>query len=388
MAKNQAASGIAKFAGDDFAAWKFSMEMVLKKKGLWIVVNQGLDAASEAFCIKKGLKSEDPERKVVGPLHASEMNDKALAEIVLALDEGYQGLVRGISNAKEAWKALCDNYQRSTTLNKLHLKQQLMELKMRDGDDMMLHINKLVKIAEQLKEAQAEEPPESLMLYLLKSLPKEWDNFVAPMMLIIDTLDLPKVKANLLLEATRRKQTADARETKEEAMLSKQGGDEAQISRTRKSFAKSNWRRRGQRPLECYVCGEGHRAAQCPKRFHKARQTANEADEADESCHLVNEANKAKPSLEPSRSESQKAGDTSRQKRKATSSSLVQGEQSASFKLSTSLTSTRTCCRSAGSTRSRQWWRNQKRKQNWPIRRLLTTSCCGTPEWDTLAGMR
>jgi len=191
MAKNQAASGIAKFAGDDFAAWKFSMEMVLKKKGLWIVVNQGLDAASEAFCIKKGLKSEDPERKVVGPLHASEMNDKALAEIVLALDEGYQGLVRGISNAKEAWKALCDNYQRSTTLNKLHLKQQLMELKMRDGDDMMLHINKLVKIAEQLKEAQAEEPPESLMLYLLKSLPKEWDNFVAPMMLIIDTLDLP-----------------------------------------------------------------------------------------------------------------------------------------------------------------------------------------------------
>jgi len=57
-----------------------------------------------------------------------------------------------------------------------------------------------------LKEAQAEEPPESLMLYLLKSLPKEWDNFVAPMMLIIDTLDLPKVKANLLLEATRRKQ--------------------------------------------------------------------------------------------------------------------------------------------------------------------------------------
>jgi hypothetical protein len=297
MAKNQAASGIAKFAGDDFAAWKFSMEMVLKKKGLWIVVNQGLDAASEAFCIKKGLKSEDPERKVVGPLHASEMNDKALAEIVLALDEGYQGLVRGISNAKEAWKALCDNYQRSTTLNKLHLKQQLMELKMRDGDDMMLHINKLMKIAEQLKEAQAEEPPESLMLYLLKSLPKEWDNFVAPMMLIIDTLDLPKVKANLLLEATRRKQTADARETKEEAMLSKQGGDEAQISRTRKSFAKSNWRRRGQKPLECYVCGEGHRAAQCPKRFHKARQTANEADEADESCHLVNEANKAKPSL-------------------------------------------------------------------------------------------
>ncbi len=129
------------------------MELVLKKKGLWIVVNQGLDAASEAFCIKKGLKSEDPERKVVGPLHASEMNDKALAEIVLALDEGYQGLVRGTSNAKEAWKALCDNYQRSTTLNKLHLKQQLMELKMRDGDDMMLHINKFVKIAEQLKEA-------------------------------------------------------------------------------------------------------------------------------------------------------------------------------------------------------------------------------------------
>jgi len=93
---SMASQGI-KYAGEDFPGWKFNMEMLLKERGLWTVVEQGVEAEAKRYMMKKKLKGDDMEAAMIV---ASEMNEKALAKIVLHVDERYQAVEKNTAEVQ------------------------------------------------------------------------------------------------------------------------------------------------------------------------------------------------------------------------------------------------------------------------------------------------
>jgi hypothetical protein len=131
---NMANQGI-KYAGEDFPGWKFNMEMLLKERGLWTVVEQGVEAEAKRYMVKKKLKSDDAEAAMIV---ASEMNEKALAKIVLHVDERYQAVLRGEKLAKEAWRKLSENYEKNTAEVQMLLRDKVSSMKLQGAEFLTL----------------------------------------------------------------------------------------------------------------------------------------------------------------------------------------------------------------------------------------------------------
>ena len=128
--RSKGTSGIDKFCGEDFAAWKLSMKMALMGKGLWSVTDKGVDYAAAEIVdetIVKPDEAKDDEYQTrlmkVAKSKALKMDQKAQAEITLSLEVGYQAVARGKNSAQEIWRALCatfekDNVHRNFTSNR------------------------------------------------------------------------------------------------------------------------------------------------------------------------------------------------------------------------------------------------------------------------------
>jgi hypothetical protein len=185
-----------KYAGEDFPGWKFNMEMLLKERGLWTVVEQGVEAEAKRYMVKKKLKGDDAEAAMIV---ASEMNEKALAKIVLHLDERYQAVLRGEKSAKEAWRNLSENYEKNTAEVQMLLRDKLLNERMGVEENMEEHLNKMIKMADQLQKAGGKEDEKSVVHYILRSLPESWSSYVSSMKLQgAEFLTLESVRRHLL----------------------------------------------------------------------------------------------------------------------------------------------------------------------------------------------
>lgn len=304
-------SGVTKFNGRNFASWKYQMEMVLMKKGLWTVASEGERKAAEEIQAEIDEKSVSkqqqqqqlsPARQLVqvsdeAKRKASKLNLKAYAEIGLSLEDAVQNQVMGMAkSAKAMWDRLHSLYAKNTSINQMQIKHQMMKFVKSPEDSMTDHIGKLQKLANQLKDldAKAAEPEVSLIMYLLHSLDDEWEAWVSSMMASADKLTFDEVQSKLLLEDARR-QTRIKPIPKEEALVA---------NFKKEPYPTRTWRRdppprrqysqgmardnRPRRKMECYVCGGPHPAFKCEKRYRP--EQATEAQE-EETCNVATKIN-------------------------------------------------------------------------------------------------
>ena len=122
--------------------------------------------------------------------------------------------IRKCASSKEAWKKLEDIHQPSGPARKVTLFKQLLSLKMADSDSISNHLNKFFEISEKLLEINIKMQDELLVIILLSSLPKEYENFIVA----IESRDsLPTIcsmKTKLLEEGKRREgNSVDANES-------------------------------------------------------------------------------------------------------------------------------------------------------------------------------
>jgi hypothetical protein len=186
----------------------------------------------------------------------------ALGKITRAVDENYRGVLRGIKTAKEAWEALTDHYEKKSVDNRIVLRDKLLGARMKSGQSMEEHINKMLKLADQLQNAGGGDTEEQLVGYILRSLPPDWASFASTLKLL-NKDKIIDVKDALIREATVRN---EARQQESE--------DES-----RKETESANVAARFRRPptpftaRTCFVCGSGeHLIADCKDPRKKARK--------------------------------------------------------------------------------------------------------------------
>jgi len=222
------------------------------------------------------------------------MNEKALAKIVLHLDERYQAVLRGEKLAKDAWRKLSENYEKNTAEVQMLLRDKLLNEKMKAEENMEEHLNKMIKMADQLKNAGGGEDERSIVHYILRSLPEDWSAYVSAMKLQgAQSLTLENVKRHLLMT---RKQAKIERAT---AMMARENKPRKRCftcgSTEHLAFACP--KNPNRRPRNCLVCGStAHPTRYCPKRYKEEQANQATVVQQNEDCNVAQATNKPKTS--------------------------------------------------------------------------------------------
>ena len=163
------------------------MEMVLVSSDLWDIVTG---------------EEPIPENEEQGGSTISKWKKrdrKAQAEISFHLSDSQLPLVMRLKTSKDMWDALKNEYERKSMQNVIFFKRKYRDAKMKEGEDMLKHINKHQEIVDQLVAVGAEISEQEQVWELLLSLPESYDNLVNALE-FSDDLTLPVLRQRLLLE--------------------------------------------------------------------------------------------------------------------------------------------------------------------------------------------
>eukprot|EP00253_Pinus_taeda_P034646 PITA_34646 len=140
---------IEKFNGQRFELWKLKMEDLLVDKDQWIVVDPG------------------------------EATSKAL------------------------WDKLGTFYQSKSLVDKLFLQKKFYNLRTKDGDSLIEHLNAFNTVVSQLSYVDIKISDEDKCINLLFSLPDSWDSLVITIGSNATALHFDEIVSSLLMEEMR-----------------------------------------------------------------------------------------------------------------------------------------------------------------------------------------
>jgi hypothetical protein len=109
------------------------------------------------------------------------------------------------TTTKYLWDKLGKLYQSNSLVNKLFLRKKLYNLRMRDGDSMVEHLNAFNTMVSQLVSIEIKISDEDKCISLRCSLPDLWDSLVVAIDSNTNALRFDEVVSSLLSEEMRRK---------------------------------------------------------------------------------------------------------------------------------------------------------------------------------------
>lgn len=227
----------------NYDSWFIQMRSVLIHSGFWKIVSGQ---------VKLDLKLEGSEKELW------ESNDeKALASICLGVKPTQLVYIKNCKTSNEAWKKLQEVHMPRGPLQKVSLYKRLINLSMVDGANVVQHINEFTEISEKLAESGIQIQEELLVIMLLSSLPKEYDNFVIAMETRDQLPDFQLIKQKLSEEGKRRKE----RDINDNSTNPQQQAFIARSPHTKRY--NNNKKFNG----KCFLCGvSGHFASKCEKK--------------------------------------------------------------------------------------------------------------------------
>lgn len=246
---------IAKLNNSNYQVWKYKLELLLMKEGLWDVVKLN--------------RPKDPDDVWFSK------DGKARATIGLLVEDNQLGHIKKCSTAKEMWNTLQGYHQKSTLSNKVSLLKRLCSLKLSEGDDIEEHINSMSNLIDQLS-ALGEILAEQLTVaLLLSSLPESYSTLITALETRPEKdLTQELVKNKLIEEYKRRKEMKGVSHQKDEKAF-KANYETSKYQKDNKGRA-------------CYFCKKiGHEKINCRKyKIWKEKNLNNE-----KKFHKVNNVN-------------------------------------------------------------------------------------------------
>lgn len=236
---------------ENYQTWKMRVEMMLKRDELWTVISE-----AKPIPVTPAWKTA---------------NMKALATIVLLLDDNQLSLVKDVDEASVAWQQLKDYHMKTTTTSRVSILKKICSLNMSDGGNMEKHIFEIEELFDRLSCAglPLDEPMKIAMIY--RSLPDSYSGLVTALESRPDadqTIGLAKQK--LLDEYQRRVDRSGG--TSEKAMKSQ--------SKPRKERVCYHCRKPGHFKKDCYqlkqLSGSGGAKNSGKNTGTKAKQASEE----------------------------------------------------------------------------------------------------------------
>ena len=182
---------VVPLSSTNHSKWKIQSEMALIRDGLWGCVNE-----TETV----------PMEGVEAQANFAARHDKALATIVLAIMPSLLYLTGADpTDPVVVWKALTDQFQRKTWVNKLDLKQKLFSMRLREGGSVQDHIKYMIEMCDELSVIGEAISEEALVVYLLASLPANYSVLVTALETSAEVHRLTVVRECLLHEETKMK---------------------------------------------------------------------------------------------------------------------------------------------------------------------------------------
>ena len=152
---------LEQLSAENWSQWKFKMMLVLKDRELFghcdgSLATPDTDAAAAVLAaFEKG-------------------KQKALTLIALHVSNEQLYLVSSCTSPAEAWKELCQHYEKDTIKNKLVLKKRLYRLQMGEGATMVEHLKGMKEITDRLSVMGSPVADEDQVAVLLCSLPSSY----------------------------------------------------------------------------------------------------------------------------------------------------------------------------------------------------------------------
>lgn len=234
--------------GKNYQNWKFKVELLLGKEGVWDVVNAEIPAAKTTEWLAK--------------------DSKAKGIIGLLVEDSLIVTIKKMRHAREYWMTLKDSYEKPSLSNQVYLLKRLCRMQL-GNQAMDTHISQMLSLVDELQAIGEELKEQLVVAMILGSLPDEYDSLVTA----LETrptaeLTIISVKERLIQEYQRRNEfiieenhamkTRDFRETsrKHQSVPS----EKASTSKEKQN-------------IKCFGCGgRGHYRSDCQK---KKQQKAN-----------------------------------------------------------------------------------------------------------------
>lgn len=149
---------IAKLNATNYPTWKFKVELLLIRDGLWkIIKDDAPNPITEAW---------------------TEKDDKARATIGLLVDDNQLGYIRNSKSARESWDILKNYHEKATMTNKIVVMRKLFSTKMSENGSVDNHISVMLELFERLVSLGEKFEEHIVVAIILSSLPDNYDNLV------------------------------------------------------------------------------------------------------------------------------------------------------------------------------------------------------------------
>lgn len=177
----------------NYSCWKMRMQMLLIRDDYWFVV-------------------EKPKPEPVTPAW-TKANQKALATIVLFIDDSQMNLVKDVSTARDAWLKLKNYHEKSSMTSRVSLLKRICNLNLieerTEEHGMEKHLFELEELFDRLQCAGQDLGSSLKIAMVLRSLPDSFDVLVTALETRKDEdLTMEVVKQKLLDEWQRRSERA------------------------------------------------------------------------------------------------------------------------------------------------------------------------------------
>lgn len=171
----------------NYRVWSIRMKMMLIKEDLWDIIDPGSS------------KPEDATRSL-----------KALSCIVLMIEDDQLVHVTCAKGGKEAWDLLKNFHYNESVGHKMRLYKKLFKTELSIGGDMQKHVQKLLEIAQEIRDCGDKLEEAMIVSAILSSLNAEYDYLVTGLeSWKKNELTVQNVKLKLIDEWERRLETSE-----------------------------------------------------------------------------------------------------------------------------------------------------------------------------------
>ena len=172
-------SHVTKFDGSYFNIWKHRLTLIFKAEKLWSIVSgdQHLPVAPTAAEVAAGT----PALPAIGVGSISMWEDQdalALTIINNCLENSIVSHVQSSKTANQAWTILINIFESQDIVTRMHMKDKLLNLKMKENSSVVKHIHNFKAHLEQLLATGSTLEDSEAVIILMRSLPQDYQSFI------------------------------------------------------------------------------------------------------------------------------------------------------------------------------------------------------------------